>query len=57
MTQLEIAKENQLVNEKFIVIRELINHLHDAQFDRKTLTSDMLKELRSKIDEMLLSDF
>jgi hypothetical protein len=57
MTQEEIAKENQLVNEKFIVIRELINHLHEAQFDRKTLTSDMLKELRGKIDEMLLSDF
>lgn len=57
MTQLEMAKENQLVNEKFIVIRELINHLHEAQFDRTTLTSVMLRELRSKINEMIKNDF
>ena len=57
MTQLEIAKENQLVNEKFIVIRELINDLHEAQFDRKTLTSVMLRELRSKINKMIKNDF
>lgn len=54
---IETAKENQLVNEKFIVVRELINYLHEAQFDRKTLTSEMLKELRGKIDEMLKNDF
>lgn len=57
MTELEMAKENQLVNEKFIVIRELINHLHEAQFDRTTLTSVMLRELRSKINEMIKNDF
>ena len=57
MTQEEIAKENQLVNEKFIVIRELINDLHEAQFDRKTLTSVMLRELRSKINKMIKNDF
>ena len=57
MSELEIAKENQLVNEKFIVIRELINDLHEAQFDRKTLTSVMLRELRSKINKMLKNDF
>lgn len=57
MTELEMVKENQLVNEKFIVIRELINHLHEAQFDRKTLTSVMLRELRGKINEMLRNDF
>jgi hypothetical protein len=57
MTQLEIHQENALVNEKFIVIRELINDLHEAQFDRKTLTSVMLKEFRDKIDEMLKNDF
>jgi hypothetical protein len=57
MTQLEMDTENQLVNEKFIVVRELINHLHEAQFDRTTLTSEMLRELRSKIDEMLKNDF
>jgi hypothetical protein len=57
MNELEIAKENQLVNEKFIVIRELINDLHEAQFDRKTLTSVMLRELRSKINKMIKNDF
>ena len=57
MTQLEMDKENQLVNEKFIVIRELINYLHHAQYDRKTLTSTMLRELKDKIDEMLKNDF
>jgi hypothetical protein len=57
MTELEMAKENQLVNEKFIVIRELINDLHEAQFDRKTLTSVMLRELRSKINKMIKNDF
>ena len=50
-------RENQLMEEKHLVIRELMNHIHHAQFDRTTLTSDMLKELRGKIDEMLLSDF
>jgi hypothetical protein len=57
MTQLEMDKENKLVNEKFIVIRELINDLHEAQFDRKTLTSVMLRELRGKINKMLKNDF
>jgi hypothetical protein len=57
MTQLEMHQENALVNEKFIVIRELINDLHEAQFDRKILTSVMLKEFRDKIDEMLKNDF
>jgi hypothetical protein len=57
MTQQEMNTENALVDEKFIVIKELMNYLHEAQFDRTTLTSEMLKELRGKIDEMLLSDF
>jgi hypothetical protein len=50
-------RENQLMEEKHLVIRELMNHIHHAQFDRTTLTSDMLKELRGKIDKMLLGDF
>ena len=57
MTQEEMDKENQLMREKYIVVKELTNYLHHAKFDRTTLTSDMLKELRGKIDEMLLSDF
>lgn len=50
-------KESQLMEEKYLVVKELINHIHHAQFDRKTLTSEMLKELRNKIDEMLKNDF
>lgn len=50
-------RESQLMEEKHLVIRELMNHIHQAQFDRTTLTSDMLKELRNKIDEMLKNDF
>ncbi len=57
MTQQEINTENALMLEKHNVVKELMNHLHEAQFDRTTLTSDMLKELRNKIDNMLLSDF
>jgi hypothetical protein len=57
MTQQEMNTENALVDEKFIVIKELMNYIHQVQFDRTTSTSEMLKELRGKIDEMLLSDF
>ena len=57
MTQEEMNTENALVDEKFIVIKELMNYIHQVQFDRTTSTSEMLKELRGKIDEMLLSDF
>jgi len=57
MTQEEMNKENQLVKEKFTVVKELTNYLHEAQFDRTTLTSVMLRELRHKINEMLKNDF
>ena len=57
MTLEQMNTENTLVNEKFIVVRELINYLHEAQFDRKTLTSVMLRELRGKINEMIKNDF
>jgi hypothetical protein len=57
MTQQEMDIENALVLEKYEVIKKLNNYLHLTLFDRTTLTSDMLKELRSKIDSMLLSDF
>lgn len=57
MTQQEMNAKNALVLEKHLVVRELMNYIHEAQFDRTTLTSEMLKELRGKIDEMLLSDF
>jgi hypothetical protein len=57
MTQQEMNAENALVLEKYEVIKKLDNYLHNVAFDRTTLTSEMLKELRSKIDNMLLSDF
>jgi hypothetical protein len=57
MTQEEMNTENALVLEKYEVIKKLDNYLHNAAFDRITLTSDMLKELKGMIDEMLLSDF
>jgi hypothetical protein len=57
MTQQEMNTENALVLEKYEVIKKLDNYLHNAAFDRTTLTSEMLKELRGKIDEMLLTDF
>ena len=57
MTQQEMNAKNALVLEKHLVVRELMNYIHEAQFDRTTLTSEMLKKLRGKIDEMLLSDF
>ena len=57
MTQQEMNAENALVLEKYEVIKKFDNYLHNAAFDRTTLTSDVLKELKGMIDEMLLSDF
>ena len=57
MTLEQMNTENQLVAEKHLVVKELIQYLHEAQFDRTTLTSVMLRELRGKINEMLLNDF
>jgi hypothetical protein len=57
MTQLEMDKENALTAEKNLVIKELITHLHHAQYDRTTLTGEMLRELRNKIDELIKNDF
>jgi hypothetical protein len=57
MTQQEMNTENELMMEKHMVVKKLINHLHEAQFDRTTITSVMLRELRGKINEMLKNDF
>jgi len=57
MTLEQMNTENKLVAEKHLVVKELIQYLHEAQFDRTTLTSIMLRELRGKINEMLLNDF
>ena len=56
MTLEQMNAENTLVNEKFIIVRELIDDLHQAQFDRKTPKSIMLRELRGKINKMLKED-
>jgi hypothetical protein len=57
MTLEQMNTENKLVAEKHLVVKELIQYLHEAQFDRTTITSIMLRELRGKINEMLLKDF
>ena len=57
MTLEQMNAENKLVAEKFLVVKELINYLHEAQFDRTTLTSEMLRDLQKKISVMLLNDF
>jgi hypothetical protein len=57
MTLKQMDAENKLVEEKHLVVKELMNYLHEAQFDRTTLTSDMLRDLQKKISEMLLNDF
>ncbi len=57
MTLEEIKKQNKLVEERHVVIKELMTYLHHAQYDRNTLTSVMLRELRSKINKMIKNDF
>jgi hypothetical protein len=57
MTLKQMDAENKLVEEKFLVVKELMNYLHEAQFDRTTLTSEMLRDLQKKISVMLLNDF
>ena len=53
MTLEEIKKQNKLVLERHVVIKELLNYLHDIQFNRTIPIDVMLKELKDKIDEML----
>lgn len=50
-------KQSQLMEEKYYVVRELMNYLHHAQFNREMLTAEMLKELKEKVEEMLETDF
>jgi hypothetical protein len=57
MTQLEMDKENALIAEKYLVVKELMLYLFEVQYDRTTLTSVMLRELRHKINEMIKNDF
>ena len=57
MTLEQMNTENKLVAEKHLVVQKLIQYLHEVQFDRTILTSVMLRELRGKINEMLLNDF
>jgi len=57
MSELEMEIENKLVVEKYIVVKELTQYLHETMFDRTTLTSVMLRELRSKINKMIKNDF
>lgn len=55
--ELEMERENALVAEKYLVVKELMLYLFEVQYDRTTITSVMLRELRGKINEMLRNDF
>lgn len=55
--ELEMERENALVAEKYLVVKELMLYLFEVQYDRTTITSVMLRELRHKINEMLKNDF
>ena len=57
MTQLEMDRENALAAEKHLVIKELINYLHEEQFDRTTHVGEMLRTLHDKVNEMIICDF
>jgi hypothetical protein len=57
MTQLEMDRENALVAEKHLVIKELVTYLHKEQFDRTTHVGEILRTLRDKINEMIICDF
>ena len=46
-----------LKEEKWKVSKELINTIIKGLDNEEKLTSEMLRELRSKIDEMIKSDF
>jgi len=46
-----------LKEEKQMVIQELIDIMNEGLSDEEQLTSELLRELKTKIDEMILNDF
>ncbi len=46
-----------LKEEKQLVLQELVNVMNNGLADEEKLTSDMLKELKEKIEELMKSDF
>ena len=54
---IEQVKVNAMMAEKHVVIKNLISRLNEALYDREVTTSEMLKELRDKIDTLLKNDF
>ena len=46
-----------LKEEKQITTQELIDIINEGLSDEEQLTSELLRELRDKIDEMILNDF
>jgi len=46
-----------LKEEKHLVTQELINIINQGLTNEEKLTSDMLKELKGKIEELIESDF
>ena len=47
----------ELVDEKRMVFEQLINIMNDGLVNEEKLTSDVLKELKKKIEELIISDF
>ncbi len=46
-----------LKEEKQIITQELIDIINEGLSNEEQLTSELLRELRDKIDEMILNDF
>jgi hypothetical protein len=47
----------ELVDEKCMVFEQLVNIMNDGLANEEKLTSDVLKELKKKIEELIISDF
>ena len=50
-------KVMELVDEKCMVFEQLVNIMNDGLANEEKLTSDVLKELKKKIEELIMSDF
>jgi hypothetical protein len=51
------AEERALIAEKHMVADDIVELINDLISDRNVLTSEMLRELRSHIDQVIQSDF
>jgi len=51
------AEERALIAEKHMVADDIVELINDLIGDRTVTTSEMLRELRSHIDQVIQSDF